>query len=575
MHRTPAMTAPLMLALVILCATPGGSASQHDDAAVSERYIVRAASARASRDLVTEAGGRVTAMLNIIDAVGAELTEEQIAWLQAQPDVISISRDAALEVSGDVAETHYPVLVGATDLHAQGITGKGINIAVLDTGLWLTATTEFGADGSKRIVAQYDATLDDVSTDDDDYDDGWSGWSRILSYLRSFRSDISDWNGHGTHVASVMAGSGRTAAGHYQGVAPDAGIVAVRAFDADGSGSYINVVKALDWIVSHRNHFDIRVLNLSFGAPPASHYWDDPVNLAVMAAWQSGIVVVAAGGNGGPGPMTVGVPGNVPYVITVGAITDNFTPQDTSDDRLATFSAAGPTFEGFVKPEIVAPGGHMLGKMPPYGWLPLSRTEYALQTGDNYEMSGTSQAAAVVSGVIVLMLQLDPNADPDGVKCRIMASARPALRADGNHAYSVFQQGAGLVDAVAAIGEPALDCANRAMNIGDDIAGTEHYAGPSGVDMAGTYYLVDSSGTRLSGPEYEWNNGSLWPEGALWPSGSPGTQGALWNEGVIWNEQPLLNGDSLMSQGALWPEGSLWNEGLTRSVSTYIWVDEE
>ena len=100
---------------------------------------------------------------------------------------------------------------------------------------------------------------------------------------------------------------------------------------------------------------------MSFGAQPESYYWDDPLNQAVMAAWRAGIVVVAASGNEGPDPMTVDVPGNVPYVVTVGALTDNYTPYDGSDDRLASFSSTGPTFEGFVKPEMVAPGGHIAG----------------------------------------------------------------------------------------------------------------------------------------------------------------------------------------------------------------------
>ncbi|MFK5151175.1 S8 family serine peptidase, partial [Klebsiella pneumoniae] len=89
--------------------------------------------------------------------------------------------------------------------------------------------------------------------------------------------------------------------------------------------------------------------NLSFGAQPQSYYWDDPLNQAVMAAWQAGIVVVSSARNEGPSAMTIDVPGNVPYVVTVGALTDNFTPYDATDDRLASFSSTGPTFEGFVK----------------------------------------------------------------------------------------------------------------------------------------------------------------------------------------------------------------------------------
>jgi len=135
---------------------------------------------------------------------------------------------------------------------------------------------------------------------------------------------------------------------HYQGIAPRTNVVMVKAFGERGEGSYANVIRGIDWIVHNRERLGIRVLNLSFSAPARSHYWDDPVNQAVMRAWQAGIFVVASAGNTGPSPMTIGVPGNVPYVLTVGAMTDSYTPDDRSDDRLTTFSAAGPTAERFV-----------------------------------------------------------------------------------------------------------------------------------------------------------------------------------------------------------------------------------
>ena len=533
-------------------------------------YIVQAASADAAELAVIKVGGRVTATLNIINAVGAELSEEQIEWLRAQPERIRIFVDGALEISArkprkpkpekppvigeppgppseidgsqsePVAETYYPTLIGAADLHKRGITGKDVTVAILDTGLWKSSTIEFTANGKPRILAQYDATIRD-----------------------GYENDLDDWNGHGTHITSIMMSSGRTEAGGYQGIAPNARVVAVRAFEPDGSGTYLNVIKALDWIVSNRRKYGIRILNLSFGAPAASHYWDDPVNQAVMAAWKSGIIVVVAAGNGGPDPMTVGIPGNVPYVITVGAMTDNFTPEDRTDDKLATFSAAGPTFEGFVKPDLLAPGGHMLGQMPPYAWLPLEHPKYVHPVNDYFTMSGTSQATAVVSGVLALMLQVDPTLRPDEAKCRVMASARTALHDDATHAYSVFQQGAGLVDAIAAISETVVDCANRNIDIKDDLKGKEHYIGPSGVDENGTYYLVNDHGERLLGPGFEWSQGSLWHGGALWQQGSLWNQGRLWGEGKLWSE------------GKLWGEGVLGNEDLTRAVSINMWVDAE
>ena len=181
------------------------------------------------------------------------------------------------------------------------------------------------------------------------------------------------------------------------------------------------MIRALDWVVSNHQAYGIRVLNLSFSAPPQSYYWDDPLNQAVMAAWQAGIVVVASAGNTGPEPMTIGVPGNVPYVITVGAMTDNYSPEDPSDDMMTYWSSAGPTIEAFVKPELVAPGGHLSGYMPSSGTLPQQYPDF-YDSGQYFTMSGTSQAAAVVSGIVALLLQDEPWLTPDDVKCRLMAN---------------------------------------------------------------------------------------------------------------------------------------------------------
>lgn len=563
-----------------------------DQSATPLSYIVQASSAEVATTYVNLAGGEVTATLSIIDAVGALLTADQSEWLQSQPERIRVFDNGTLEISGrkpkkssrkpvpvedpitpvepvisnllPATETWYPKLVGAANLHMQGITGKGVTIAVLDTGLWKSPTTEFNAAGKQRVLAQHD-----VTSSGGDY------------------GDIDDWNGHGTHITSIMVSSGRTEAGHYQGIAPNANVVVVRAFEADGSGTYLNVIKALDWIVSQRKKHKIRILNLSFGAPATSLYWNDPVNQAVMAVWKSGIIVVAAAGNNGPDSMTIGVPGNVPYIITVGAMTDNFTPQDRADDKMASFSAAGPTIEGFVKPELVAPGGHMLGQMPPYAWLLLDHPDHAREAGREFIMSGTSQATAVVSGVLALMLEEDQKLKPDEAKCRVLASARAAMRNDGTHAYSVFQQGAGLVDAVAAVNETIVDCANRNMDIKKDIEGQIHYVGPANIDANEIYYLVNDAGIRLLGPGYEWDPAAKWSGDALWQQGPVWNQSKLWATGKLWSgsKKPPKSKkkpkSKMRSQGKLWGTGKLWpdkkfeGEALPDSVSINNWVESE
>ncbi len=549
-HQIFRLIALLMLPLFLLETTTGrNSESTKINESATSSYIVQASSTSAAQNYVIRVGGKVTGTLTIINAVGAQLNEAQVDSLRSQPELIKVFKDETLNVSSSVQETYYPTVIGADRLHEQGITGNGVTVAVLDTGLWQQPALQYTAKNKARILATYDAINDDTDTD--------------------------DWNGHGTHITSIIMSSDRTEAGRYQGIAPNANVVVVRAFEPDGSGTYLNVIKALDWVVRHKKKYHIKILNLSFGAPARSHYWDDPVNQALMAAWKKGIVVVAAAGNRGPGPMTIGVPGNVPYVITVGAMTDSYTPYDAGDDRLASFSSAGPTFDGFAKPDLVAPGGHMLGTMPEYAWLPLEHPDYVVPVDHYFTMSGTSQATAVVSGVLALMLEADSRLKADDAKCRLMASARAAVLDDGTHAYTVFQQGAGRVDAVAAVYESAKRCANRGLKIKEDLDGKRHFAGLAGVDEYGTYYLVDKYGQHLSGSAYEWIQGGLWPDGAIWPEGSLWNEGAVGDTAVSFDEAASLNSDSLLSQGGLWPEGGLWTEGLSEPLSTYLWVNQE
>jgi serine protease AprX len=375
---------------------------------------------------------------------------------------------------------------------------------------------------------------------------------------------VPDYSGHGTHVASIVASRKTDNQGRTMGAAPGARFVMVRAFDSRGQGTYASVIGGINWIVANRSRFDIRVLNCSFSAPVHSWYWEDPLNRAVMAAWKSGIVVVVSAGNSGPSPMSVGVPGNVPYVITVGAMTDSFTPGVASDDRLASFSAAGPTFEGFVKPDLVAPGGHMLGHMDEDQRIARAHPEFETTSGSIFEMSGTSQAAAVISGVAALMLQVNPDLSPDEVKCGLMASARAAQKPDGTSPYSVFQQGAGVVDAWDAVYGATSRCANNGLDVAQDLAGTRHYAGPAAQDSLGNYVLLDQtgSGTTWNGT-YSRTGGYPWSDGYPWSSGYPWSNGYPWSTGYPW------------SNGYPWSTGYPWSSGRIEPTNINSWVPQE
>ena len=227
----------------------------------------------------------------------------------------------------------------ADSLHNNYIFGDGVTIAFIDSGFKSLSGLRLDAYGRHRVYGTYNAIENKTAI------------------------NINDGSGHGTHVTSVATNSERDSQGRFYGLAPNSRLIGIKAFYDTGEANYADIIRGIEWAITYKDNYNIRVLNLSFSAEPRSLYWQDPLNQAVMKAWQSGITVITAAGNRGNSPMGVGVPGNVPYVITVGAVTDNYTPNDFTDDRLATFSSSGPTYERFVKPDVVAPGGHIMGLM--------------------------------------------------------------------------------------------------------------------------------------------------------------------------------------------------------------------
>jgi len=454
------------------------------------RFIVQSESAERAREAVSRAGGLVTGDLSVIRAVAASLDEREMAALRAeQVPQLQVYDDTAVVASsmGTLPETYYPSEVDAANLHVGGMTGRGVTVAVVDSGLWNQQGPLQSAPGmsNSRVLAQYDVIL---ARQNPGY--------YLPSWLETYGRNINDPYGHGTHVTSVIASSGVATTGRYQGVAPGVNLVSVRALDSNGQGLYSDVISGVQWVIKQRQRYGIRVLNLSLGAPPSGPYWQDPLNQAVMAAWASGIVVVAAAGNRGPDALSINAPGNVPYVITVGAVTDNYHPLQPTQYRLDSFSSAGPTFEGFVKPDVLGMGGHVMAYAPDNGTLAQEYPSWVAEPYKDMTISGTSQAAATVSGVVALMLQVNPRLTPDQVKCHLMSGAHPAVNSAGKLAYTVFQQGAGLVDAHDAAYSNASGCANQGVNVALDLAGLQHYGGRANEDANGNFYIMQVSASK-------------------------------------------------------------------------------
>jgi len=473
------------------------------------RVIVQGHTLEQAAAAVRLNGGQVAANIDIIRAVVADVPAGNVARLSRTAGVVRVTLDRVVKVAGfkpaDRILFQYPQVVGADEVWESHNYGQNVTVAFMDTGIDPTFIgLRLGPGGLQdRFLAYYDAIEDELY-----------GSSRLLRSPR-------DPNGHGSHVAGIV-GNSVYVNGQFLGIAPASKLVAVRVLDENGMGTYADVLRGLNWVVQNKARYNIRVLNMSMYATPVAPYWADPYNLAVMAAWQAGIVVVASAGNGGPAPLSIGVPGNTPYIITVGAFTDNYTPDDFGDDYMPPFSATGPTLDAFVKPDVIAPGAHMASTMRPNTELADEYPENRI-IGNYFKMSGTSMSAAVVSGIVALMLKAHPELTPDQVKYRLAMTARPQFSEfSGEAAYSIWQQGAGRVWAPDAVTTNVEGAANQGMDINADLAGTTHYEGYTEYDpVTGEFKIRGDGYNSWSGGYNSWSGGyNSWSGGyASWAGG--------------------------------------------------------
>ena len=392
--------------------------------------VTRLASAdRAVARAVEALGGRVVQDLPIVEGFAAVVPTGAIAALRAFPGVRSVVPNAKIEMHGrygedsGVASAVYPDAVTAPVAWNEGWGGQGVGVAVIDTGINATG------DLTGKV-----AHAEDFTSEQDNVD--------------SF--------GHGTFVAGLIAGSGAGSNGAVQGVAPGAHLVSLKIAGRDGSTDVVKLLAALQWVVTFRDAYDIRVLNLSLGVDSAQDYRIDPLNFAVERVWNAGIVVVAAAGNGGTAPGTVAKPGDDPLVITVGSTDDHTTPT-VDDDTLAPFSASGPTASnGIAKPDLLAPGKSVVSLRSPDSTI--DRSAPGARVGELYfKGSGTSFSSAITAGSAALVLSRAPRLNPDQVKARLMGTATAVA---GVPAASA---GAGALNAGAAVASNSLAAFNQGV----------------------------------------------------------------------------------------------------------------
>src|SRR5579859_192015 len=501
---------------------------------------------------VVKLGGTVLGQLPLVNGVVALLDHNGIVSLSNQSNVVYISKDRPLRPFFDNAAP----AVNASAAWQSNYVGYGIGVALIDSGV--------------------NSHLDLATT-------GLLPLSRVV-YNQSFvpgDSSTADPYGHGTHIAGLIAGNGISSTGPiysqtFKGIAPGSQIVNLRVLDAKGSATDSTVIAAISRAIALKSTYNIRVINLFLGHAVYESYKLDPMCIAVEKAWKNGIVVVVAAGNNGrylptSGYATVTSPGNDPYVLTVGSMKPMGTPQRT-DDLIASYSSKGPTMIDHVaKPDVVAPGNLLVStetsntalyQSEMSNLVPYSAYVYGGSSSPSktyFELSGTSMATGVVSGMVADLLQAHPTMTPDQVKARLMKTASKSFPTSSSvydaptgitytSQYDIFTVGAGYVDMAAALASTELS---------------------SGTAMSPTAVYNSSTGnvTLTSDSSAVWGTSQAWSGPAVW-----GSTQFVGGSAIMWGAN--TNSGSAIMWGATDLSGSaiMWGASNSSGFST-IWSD--
>lgn len=305
--------------------------------------------------------------------------------LESNPTIKKIYSDREIRALLDIARPS----VRAESPAVQNFTGKGVTIAIIDTGIY----------AHKDLAGRIKGFKDLTGSKNSPYDD----------------------NGHGTHCAGDAAGNGAASNGKYKGLAPESDLVGVKVLAKGGSGLLSTVMAGVQWCMDNQEQYDIDIISMSLGGRAIGSAAEDPMVGIVEKAWEKGMVVLAAAGNEGPDAKTITSPGISPKVITVGAMDDKNTDR-RDDDQVASFSSRGPTSDGLTKPDILTPGVNIISLRSPNSYL--DKQLKGSRVGTEYLiMSGTSMATPICAGMAALILEAHPELNPDQVKERLLEAA--------------------------------------------------------------------------------------------------------------------------------------------------------
>jgi serine protease AprX len=428
-------------------------------------------------------GNLVGTVVDVVDTTTTLLTDTVDGLLSPTGWIVD---DGATELD------HVAEVIGADRLRSRGFNGSGVGVALIDTGVVPVKGLTSG-----NVVNGADLSFESQSTD--------------YRYLDTF--------GHGTHMAGIIAGNDpATLLGgkRFQGVAPGARLTSVKVGTRQGAVDVSQVIAAVDWVVAHRNddpRNPIRVLNLSYGTDGVQSYQLDPLTHAVENAWRAGIVVVVAGGNNGTDNPRLNNPAYDPFVLAVGA-SDTLGTVSAGDDVVPAFSSRG---DASRRVDLVAPGRSIVSLKDPGSYI--DEMHPSARVGDRFfKGSGSSQAAAVVSGAVALLLDSRPDLRPDQVKALLKSSAEamPAADAAGRGAgeldvYRAYQAAAPTTSQTWApsTGLGSLEQARGTQHVSDDgveLTGEKHILGAF---QAKQWAAASASFTAWSGGTWA---GSSWTE---------------------------------------------------------------
>ena len=440
-------------------------------------------------------GGDVVRRIDIVNGFSAEIPRSALGTVRSLPSVHSVTPNRKVNLLSTDPDGSGPLgsmdavneLIDSEAYWGRGFTGQGVDVALIDSGV----VPVQGLDAPGKVMNGPDLSLESQDPN--------------VHHL--------DTLGHGTHLAGIIAGKdagSATGQEPFSGVAPDAGILSVKVANAQGATDVSQVLAAIDWVVQHRNDngMNVRVLNLSFGTDGTQSYLVDPLTYAAEVAWHKGIVVVVAAGNSQFGDNSLNNPAYDPYVIAVGANDPGTKLEAKGDDVIPTWSARG---DGTRNPDFVAPGRSIVSLRDPGSNIDLLHPEG--RVGERFfKGTGTSQAAAVVSGAAALILSERPHATPDQVKWLLTKTASNLPQADA------VAQGAGQIDLGQVVTTKTPEGSQdfpRATGVGslDAARGSARLVDADGVPIEGE---VDIFGNSWSGNSWSGNSWS----GNSWSGGS-------------------------------------------------------